>query len=278
VLKALRQARDEAATVEEELKALQPELDDGLRAAYRSGKDSAIETATHMIGTSLEIGHAIQHLSREITEEFAKWKEIHLPEVSRFTEGLGLLAKGLAVINLAFALTEEKRATELEEGMRLVGLAGETFAAGVSILDAPAPMVLYANLYLMPAIKIIMAQIGQLVEIFHKENVEWVKLTGELYRCNVEPGGCSMFDFMLKVMRAGSDQDVPVLVDPVKKYLMDHREQLEAGTDEEIPTTGWWFWRDIESGEARKWMFAHRRRIWAMFYGSMPVPEQRGRK
>ncbi len=278
VREALRRARDEAALVEEEVKALQPKLDDGLRAAYRSEKPSAIQEALHMIGTGLELGHAISHLSREIAEEVAEWKELHLPEVSKFAEGLGKLAKGIAAINLAFALVEEKRATELEEGMRLVGLAGETFAAAASILAAPAHMILYANLYLMPAIKIITAQIGRLVELFHEENVAWVELTGELYRCDVEPGGCSMFDFMLKVMRASSDNDVPLLTDPVKKYLLDHREQLEAGTEEEVPTTGWWFWRDIESGKAREWMFANRRRIWAMFYGSMPVPEQRGSK
>jgi hypothetical protein len=275
VLERLRQARIEAAAAAAAIEALQPKLDDGLRAAYRTGKESAIKEAVHVIGTSLELGVAMHELSREIAEGLSEWKELSLPEVGRFTEGLHLLAKGLAVLSLAFALTEEERPTELEEGMRFVGLSSEAFGAGLSVAAAPAHMVLYANVYLVPLTQVIIAQIGRLVEALHGENVAWVQVTGELGRPEVEPGGDKMFKFMKKVMNADREEEVPALVDPdIKKYLLEHREQLAVGTGEEMPITGWWWWRDIETGKARKWFFANRQTIWAMFYGRMPVNER----
>ncbi len=277
VLESLRQAQRDADAAAEEVEKLKPKFDDALRAAYRTGEESAIKEALHMIGTGLDLGVAMHELSREVAETFAHWMEVELPEVSHFTEGLTKLNKGLAVINLALALTEEKRATELEEGMRQVGVATEIFAAGAAILGAPAHMVLYANLYVVPLTKAIIAQIEHLVDVFHEENVQWVEFSGELYRPSVEPGGEPMFDFMIAVMHAESVEDAPAITGGVKDYFLDHREQLEAGAGEEVPTSGWWFWRKLDTSEARDWVFTNRTRVWAMFYGSMKVPEKKKR-
>jgi hypothetical protein len=58
----------------------------------------------------------------------------------------------------------------------------------------------------------------------------------------------------------------------VAEYLVEHREALEAGAGEAVPTEGWWFWRDLRSDRARNWIFRNRDRVWAMFYGNRTVP------
>ena len=45
--------------------------------------------------------------------------------------------------------------------------------------------------------------------------------------------------------------------------------------EEEVPTSGWWFWNSLDTDAARKWVFDHRQSVWDMFYGSMPVPPRR---
>ena len=141
VIESLRQAKHDAEAAAHEAEKLKPRSDDALRTAYRSGEESAIKEALHMAGTALDLGVAMHELSREISESIAHYMEIELHEVSHLTEWLTKVNKGLVAINLAFALTEEERATELEEGMRQVGVATEAFAAGAAILGAPAHVV-----------------------------------------------------------------------------------------------------------------------------------------
>jgi hypothetical protein len=58
----------------------------------------------------------------------------------------------------------------------------------------------------------------------------------------------------------------------VQEYIFDHREKLEIGAESEVPTEGSWFWKKLDGSEGRRWLFANRKRVWAMFYGSMKVP------
>jgi hypothetical protein len=271
----LRLAKREADVAAERAEMLKPRMDDGLRAAYRSGDEAVIREAAHGIGYVLDLGVAIHELARQIMEEYvAPAIDIELEEATRFAEGLVKLNKGLVLINLALALTEEKRATDLEEGARWIGLASEAFATAAAVASAPFH-VLYAQLSVIPMLKLIIHQIGNLTEAMHGENVQWVAFEGQLRYCEAEPGGCQMFDFMVAVMDGDSEAGVPVVPSEVKRYLVDHREQLEAGADEEVPTSGWWFWRSLDSSRARHWIFEHRKTVWGMFYGSMAVPTPR---
>jgi hypothetical protein len=272
LLRSQSAARAVAASAEQ----LQPALQDGLRAAYRTGDEHLIETAADTAGKVLDIGIGIHELSRQMSEALAETMHLELGEVSRFTEALGTVNKALAAINLALTLTAEKQVTELEEGMRQISAAGEMFGSLVTLTGLAAHMGLYANLYLIPACKAIMANIHRLVDLLHAENKEWVELTGELQYPGAEPGGDEMFRFMTAVMRSERDE-VPPMSSSVREYLLDHREALEAGASEEVPTTGWWFWRKLDTEEARRWIYMHRQRVWAMFYGSMQVPAQKAR-
>jgi hypothetical protein len=275
----LRRARQRAEDAAAEAQKMKPKLDDALRDAFRSGEESLIEKAADVSGTALDIGVAFNELSRKISEEIGKVHELgELAPISKFTEALDGLNKGLAVINLAFALTGEKKTTELEEGARWIGVATTAFASLVTLAALPAHMALYADLYLVPMTKAIIAQLGHVTELLHEENKDWVEFSGEPMYPGAEPGGEEMFKFMVNVMHAAGPEGVPSLPKEVQSFLLEHREALEAGAKEEVPTTGRWFWRDIDTKEAAEWVYYHRDRLWAMFYGSMKVPEKKKKK
>jgi hypothetical protein len=44
-------------------------------------------------------------------------------------------------------------------------------------------------------------------------------------------------------------------------YFYEHREKLEAGTEEDVPTSGALFWKKLDSDSARTWLFYHRRQV-----------------
>ena len=89
---------------------------------------------------------------------------------------------------------------------------------------------------------------------------------------NAEPGGQEMFDLMVKVMHAEDESGFPALPGGVQEYLFDHRDKLSTGAEAEVPTEGILFWKKLDGPAGRRWLFAHRQRVWAMFYGSMKVP------
>jgi hypothetical protein len=272
----LRRARQRAEDAAAEAQKMKPKLDDALRDAFRTGDESMIEKVADVSGTALDIGLGFNEIARKISEQIAESHGLgELAPLSKFTEALDGLNKGLAAVNLAFALTGEKKTTELEEGARWIGVASTAFASLVTLAALPAHMALYADLYLVPMTKAIIAQLGHVTELLHEENKQWVEFSGEPLYPGAEPGGEEMFKFMVDVMHASGPEGVPALPKEVQKFLYEHREALEAGAKEEVPTTGWWFWRDIDKKEAVDWVYYHRDRIWAMFYGSMKVPEKK---
>lgn len=272
----LRRARQDAEDAAKEAEKLKPKLDDALREAFRSGDESMIEKAADVSGTALDIGLSLNELSHKISEAISAAHEIEeLEAASKFTEGLNALNKGLAVVNLAFAVTGEKKTTELEEGARWIGVATTAFASLVTLAALPAHMALYADLYLAPMTKVIIEEIGKLTDTLHDLNKEWVEFSGEPMYPGAEPGGDEMFKFMVEVMHASAPEGVPSFPGEVKDFLVEQREALEAGAGEEVPTSGWWFWRKLDTKDATDWVYWHRTKIWAMFYGSMKVPEKK---
>lgn len=279
---ALWRAEAEAEAAAAQAETLRPKLDDVLRAAYRTGEESRIREAADVIGTALDIGMGLHELAREIAEVAAEARGIELAPVGRLTEGLSKFNKGLAAFNLFLIVTDrEQKATAVEQGMHQINGAAGAFAALATLGGLPAHVGLYANLYLVPMTKAIMAQVSRLVESLHEVNREAVEALGDLMYPGAEPGGQEMFDFMVAVMHAEAAHQLPRMPASVQEYLLDHREQLEAGAREghkeaeELPTSGWWFWRDLDTPGALEWVFEHRRSVWAMFYGSMKVPERR---
>ncbi|GAA4759453.1 DUF4157 domain-containing protein [Actinomycetospora chibensis] len=295
-LVAEQRAAEKAAAAAE---ALQPRLDDALRVAYRMGDSSAVKTAVSTVKTGLSAARNLNTLARDITTDIFKlplpkgttmsidrWSsqigrvKVTIVNVGKYTDMLTKLNRGLAVINIALTIADRrKRATDVEQGMKdledVVGIA--TDLATLSPVSLPPHMSLMSTLWIKPALKVISKQIGVLVEQLGEVNRISVEVTGNLMYPGAEPGGQEMFDVMVAVMRASTASEVPPIRDRVAEYLYDHRDKLEAGAEEAVPTSGWWFWEALDSDRSRAWLFTHRRRIWAMFYGSMAVPERRSR-
>lgn len=268
----LRRAAAEAEALAEEVRKLAPRMADTARAAFKAGDEDLLASLADITGNVTDIGLGIHELSRKIAETVASTKGIELPAVSKYTGALDKLNKGLATINLALSLTGEKGKTELDEGLRWVGIAAGAFSSLGTIVGLPAHMGLYANLYLVPLTKACIAGVQRIAEYIHEENKSWVELFGEPGNYNVEPGGKPMWQFMVAVMKSAKETDVPKPPEAVVEYLDDHQDAFEAGVGQEaMPTKGWIF-KSLDADALRGWIFHRRKQLWAMLYGSMKVP------
>lgn len=291
----LRAAEKAAAEVE----AMQPTLDDAMRAAFRKGDSGTVKDAVSTVKSALSIGRNIRSLAASITTDLLglpvpsgtkmmvdTWSSqigrvnVTIVNVGKYTAMLGTLGRGLATINIALTIGDRsKRATEVEQGMKDLNdvVNVSTDLASLPAVGLPPHMSLMTTLYIKPALKVITKQISVLVERLSDVNQISVAVTGDLMYPGAEPGGQAMFDFMVAVMPATDQSEVPAIPGAVASYLYDHRDKLEAGVEEEVPTSGWWLWKDLDSTRARSWVFLHRKQVWAMFYGSMQVPNRRVR-
>jgi hypothetical protein len=272
VQREMDRVAERARAAAREAERLQPHLRNSLRAAYRSGDSSVISDVANMIGTVTDIGMGFHELARQSAEVVASVQGINIPAVGRYVQAIDKLNRGLALFNLAFSLIQTEATTQFEEGMRQISVAAGAFSSLGTVVGLPAHMGLYANLYLVPLTNAIMAQISRLTVVFQQENDLWVEAFGEPLRYGAEPGGQPMWQFMVSVMRAASAAEVPPISTDVAEYLFEHRDALEAGAREEVPTEGWWFWRELETERARQWIFRKRDLVWAMFYGRRAVP------
>jgi hypothetical protein len=268
----LLRVRAAATTAAQRAEALRPPLADAMRAAFRAGDTRLLADVLGLIGTVTDLGLGMHSLARETAEAVGRLASVDLVPVGRYVAGLERLNRGLAAINLAMSSTEARAATALEEGLRQVGVAAGAFSSLATLARLPAHMGLYANMYLVPLTRGIIAGLTRVTNALHVENRTWVAIFGRPARFGVEPGGDEMWDFMIAVMAARSPSDVPA----IPKFLMEHRARFEAGTGDAVPTSGRWPWRSLHSAAARDWVFANRHRLWAMLYGSMAVPS-RGR-
>jgi hypothetical protein len=294
-LRAEQRAAEQAA---EQAEALQPALDDAMRSAFRKGSASTVSDTVSTVKSAISIGRNLRTLAAGITTDLLDlpvpkgtkmmvdtWSsqigrvKVTIVNVNKYTDMLGTLGRGLSAISIALTLTgRSAKATEAEQGIKdlndAVGIS--TDLVTLSGVAAPPHFSLYSTLYLKPALKVISKQIGVLVENLSDVNRAAVEVTGDLMYPNAEPGGQEMFDLMIAVMRASDVTDMPALPGGVQTYLYDHRDKLAAGAEEDVPTSGHWFWKDLDAPAARTWLFAHRQQVWAMFYGSMKVPNRTG--
>ena len=278
VQREMNQVAAQARATARRAEQLQPHLNNCLRSAFRSGDSDAISSVTGTLGSVIDIGMGLHSLARESTEAVASFRGIDLPSVGRYVTALDKLNRGLALFNLAFSLTQTEATTQMQEGMRKLTNAAGAFSSLATLTGLPAHMGLYANLYLVPLTQAIMTGISRLTSLLQQENDIWTEVFGEPARYGVEPGGRPMWRFMVSVMKASSAAEVPRISDEVAEYLVEHREALEAGAGEQVPTSGWWFWRDLRTERARNWVFNNRERVWAMFYGSRVVPRRSRRR
>ncbi len=255
------------------------ELDEALRAAFLRNDEDAIANVANFVGTALDIGLGLQELSRDIASAIADARGATIPEASRYTRWLGRINRILTAANLLYSLAQESPPTELGRALAQVNTLAGAFSAGTTLLSLAPHIGLYANLYLVPAVQVIVTSLDRILgRHLHELNIV-AAATGFMVDMSNEPGGWPLFYFMFDVMHAGSPEEVPYPVpSEVERFLLSRREVISAGArpeegrPSEMPTTGWWFWRRLDRARIQEWVFQNRRSLWAMFYGSMEVP------
>jgi hypothetical protein len=152
----------------------------------------------------------------------------------------------LAAANTLYAAANMRAPTELGTAVNQINTLTGAFSAGGSLLGLSAHIGLYTNLYLAPLTQAILANLNViLTNYIHEQNVV-AAAAGFYVHARVEPGGEPMFRFMQEVMRARRPEDMPRVPEAVEDYMLDFRSLISAGVGSELPTTGYWFWRELK--------------------------------
>jgi hypothetical protein len=166
--------------------------------------------------------------------------------------------------------------TESASGHAAVSAMSTVVSAGGTLLGASAIFTVYSNLYIGPMVSACLSALKRLEDTMSKTQNRTLIALGEfdLVNWSLEPGGRAMFDYMLKLMKAGSAADAPLPPGKVSDYLVDNEDDFEAGATgkDEMPMTGHWFWRDTDDAQIKTWLFRHRKDMWGMLYGDCPIP------
>lgn len=272
---SLSDARRRLSQLAAQLRERRPELDESMRAAFLSQDENAIAQVANFVGNALDIGLGISELSRQMAEAIAQSRGMTIPSASRYAQWLDKVNRVLAAANLLYSVANMDAPSELNEAMNEVNTLAGAFSAGGTLLGLAPHIGLYSNLYLVPLVQVITSRLGPLLDRhLHQLNVVAAH-TGFSVEMSSEPGGWPMFFFMASVMRGRSSDNVPwPIPSAVGEYLLEWRDQFGAGTQQDLPTTGAWFWRSLDDSRIKDWIFGNRRRIWAMLYGSMPLPNE----
>ena len=134
-------------------------------------------------------------------------------------------------------------------------MALDTFA------DRNPVLAIYSKMYLGPALKVCIKNLGVLAARFKSQNRAAISLgRPEAVHWGVEPGGEAMYTWLVGIFKKGTDTPLP---DEVYDFLDDHDDDISAAVRDAMPgkkisINGW----------------AHRNRylIWEAMYGSARPP------
>ena len=203
-------------------------------------------------------------------------------KVTKTLDVLEKINKAWAAFQLARVALDLVSGSKTDIGGAHKGVAGMATAmsAGGTLLNASAGFTLYSNLYIGPMTTACLNMLTKLEDMVSKStNRAWIELGKfEYVNWSLEPGGRKMFDFMLKLMLAGSPSAVPEPTGDVDDYFVDNKDDFSAGVGKagsELPTEGWWFWEDTDPDRIKRWAFKNRDHLWGMLYGAAKVPTGR---
>lgn len=297
----LRQAHRDAEFAAEEAakqaESLADQYDDAWRLAFRSGSTSNIRKVFDNIKMTLSLARNLHTISSGFAKEVMALADLPVPRdvsvlhvpwdprrpirlevvnVNKYVNVARSLGRGLAAINIGLTLygRGEKKPTEAEQGVKDIQDTLSLVSDIGSFLALPPQVSLITTAYIKPALKVIAKELAVLINDLHGQNQVAVEVTGDLMYPNAEPGGEEMWEFMKKVMRASSKSDIPALEGSVETFFYKHKDKIEAGTDWALPVSGWWLWEDLDLDYMDSYLYNHRKRIWALLYGSMKVPRK----
>jgi hypothetical protein len=288
-------AAAELQSLIDQLDALTPALREVQRSKFRGGdEDGLLETADAVAGvldTALVTKDAIEK-TLDVAEQLrfmaatAKSSKTAIDVASKVRTTLGVLEQ----INKAWATFQLARAaidvvsggkTDAEGGRKAVGAMATTVSAGGTLLGASVGFTLYSNLYIGPMTSACLAMLAKIEDMISKStNRAWIELGRfEYVNWSLEPGGRPMFDWMLKLMRAGDSSGVPTPTGAVEAYLVKYSDEFSAGAGKkggELPTEGVLFWEETDKSKIKFWAIKNRDSLWGMLYGAAKLPPAGG--
>lgn len=286
---AAAKLNEAAATINKsdgQLSTVTDQLRDRQRQAMLANDSKSILATTDMMQTVLDTALVlkqsvldIRKLNVEILAEELKWLGKGTPPSAKWIPGVLDIATKIDKVYAVFTLARAGYAmamggaTEAEEGRTAISAMSTVVGAGFTLMNASAGLTVYANLYIGPMVNRCLEMIAKLEGMIAAQNLSCMKEgMWDLVVWRVEPGGRHLFDFMCQVMAASGSEAIPNPPDTVAKLMLNRQDALKAGTREEVPTKGMWFWEKLDAAKVKRWLFAHRLEVWAMFYGSAPVP------
>jgi hypothetical protein len=294
---AAARAKAAAAELEElsaKLEELVPVLREVQRSRFRDGDEEGLLETADSIATVLDTALVAKGAIEETLDLAADLRAlagtgstsktvISIASKTRVTlEVLEKINKAWAAFQLARAAVDlvSGSKTEMEGGRKGVAAMATAVSAGGTLLNASVGFTLYSNLYIGPMTSACLKMLARIEDMISKStNRAWIELSRfDMVNWSLEPGGREMFDFMLQLMHASSSADVPEPRGKVDDYFVDNEDDFNAGVGSkggELPTEGWWFWKDTDESRVKRWAFKNRDNLWGMLYGSAKVPTGR---
>lgn len=292
-------ARAKAAAAElkdlsDKLDELVPTLREVQRARFRGGDEEGLLQTADSIATVLDTALVAKGAIENALDLAADLRAlagtgttsktvISIASKTRITlEVLEKINKAWAAFQLARAAVDlvSGSKTEMEGARKGVGAMATAVSAGGTLLNASVGFTLYSNLYIGPMTSACLSMLAKLEDMVSKStNRAWIELGKfEYVNWSLEPGGRAMFDFVLKVMHASGPDAVPEPPSAVDEYFVDNEDEFSAGVGTkggDLPTEGWWLWKETDKSKIKRWAFRNRDHLWGMLYGSAKVPSGR---
>jgi hypothetical protein len=232
------------------------------------GAVSALDTAA---GWSKKVWDAAKIVKQYLVDPAMKVVNCE-KEASPLLEMVGQAKNAYNVAKSALGMvsgegtTEAAQETSSEQSAMKLGGAAASLLGVTSALTADTGILLNVGVQLWGIVKGLLAREEHDYNRLLMMNMD---LDNPQLNWKLEPGGKAMFLYMIQVMNAGDSAEIPQTIPgAIESYLMDHRDLLEAGTQQEVPTEGWVF-KDLDVAKARRWIFRNRRSLWSMFYGDL---------
>jgi len=257
------------------------QLADYQRGAFLAKDDALLEKLTNTLGKALQFSSALLEI-HEKCMEMVGWLSNETSHVDELIEKFGPIAEaGHKVVAAAEGLSAALTILRGGEGATEVEQTTSKASAGLGLAGAAGSLTGMASAYMLyfgALLSVGQACLKVVGVIAREHSHEFNKLfiaEGQLNNVDwsAEPGGRETFDFMVKVMHAGSSTDIPTPVpEAVDKLIVDSGEEFNKGTGEEVPTTGFWFWKHADADKLKYWLMKNRNNVWAMLYGSISPP------
>jgi hypothetical protein len=188
---------------------------------------------------------------------------INLPKLpSGITDAVGLVKKAHSKITTALELIDliGPAKTSFDEGMKYlktIEMALDNFA------DRNPVLKVYTAMYLGPALKVCIKNLGVLAARFKSQNRAAISLgRPEVVHWAVEPGGEPMYRWLVGIFKQGHTTPLP---DEVYDFLDDHDDDISAAVRDPLPS---------KKISVNGWADRNRYAIWETMYGSATPPRR----